>query len=178
MLPSHFNTAAENTDDFTPGNQTEASSSSCWKPGLSSLTSSSCQSPTSEAKRGFQIPKLARLHQQVTQFKLLKLAQNQGAQSWYSSPRCLCLLVRQLQTLCVLFSERPCCIIRGLNRCERDDEWFSCVTVWKRENFLFLSRRKIINMNVALLMNPLSSWMMSREKMCIKNRIRYFWDTS
>ena len=84
MLPSHFNTAVENTDDFTPGNQTEASSSSCWQPGLSSLTSSSCQSLTSEANHGFQIPKLARLHQQVTQFKLLKLAQNQGAQRWHS----------------------------------------------------------------------------------------------
>ena len=90
MLPSHFNTAVENTDDFIPGNQTEASSSSCWQPGLSSLTSSSCQPPTSEAKRGFQIPKLARLHQQVTQFKLLKLAQTQGAQTWYSSSHCLC----------------------------------------------------------------------------------------
>ncbi|XP_074467951.1 SLAIN motif-containing protein-like [Sebastes fasciatus] len=45
-------------------------------PGLSSLSASPRQSPTPVAKRG--CPKLARLHQQVTQFKLLKLAQNQA----------------------------------------------------------------------------------------------------
>ncbi|XP_050934758.1 SLAIN motif-containing protein-like [Lates calcarifer] len=78
MLPSYFNTTAENFDDFTPGNKTEASSSSGLQPGLSSLSSSSCQSPTSVAKQNCQSPKLARLQQQVTQFKLLKLAQNQA----------------------------------------------------------------------------------------------------
>lgn len=84
MLPSYFNTTAENFDDFTPGNKTEASSSSGLQPGLSSLSSSSCQSPTSVAKQNCQSPKLARLQQQVTQFKLLKLAQNQGTQSMHS----------------------------------------------------------------------------------------------
>ncbi|XP_041657994.1 SLAIN motif-containing protein-like [Cheilinus undulatus] len=52
MIPSYCNTALENTDDFTPG------------------TKQDCQSP-----------KLARIQQQVTQFKLLKLAQNQAASS-------------------------------------------------------------------------------------------------
>ncbi|XP_031713234.1 SLAIN motif-containing protein-like [Anarrhichthys ocellatus] len=47
-------------------------------PGQPSLSSSPRQSPTSAAKQGCQSPKLARLHQQVTQFKLLKLAQNQA----------------------------------------------------------------------------------------------------
>lgn len=69
MLPSYFNTPAEKTDDFTAGSRSGTLSSSCWQP---------CQSPTSLAKQGFQTSKLSRLHQQVTQFKLLKLAQNQG----------------------------------------------------------------------------------------------------
>lgn len=74
----------KNIDDFTAGNKFEASSSSLWQPGLSSLNSSPCQSPTSVAKLGFHSPKLSRLHQQVTQFKLLKLAQNQGTQCKHS----------------------------------------------------------------------------------------------
>nr|XP_019941041.1 PREDICTED: SLAIN motif-containing protein-like [Paralichthys olivaceus] len=73
--PSYFNTAVETTDDFTPGNKTEASFPSRWSPRLLSLSSPSSHSPTSAAR---QSPKLARLHQQVIQFKLLKLAQNQG----------------------------------------------------------------------------------------------------
>ncbi|KAF1378722.1 hypothetical protein PFLUV_G00193470 [Perca fluviatilis] len=47
-------------------------------PGLSSLSSSLRQSSTPVAEQGCRSPKLARLHQQVTQFKLLKLAQNQA----------------------------------------------------------------------------------------------------
>ncbi|XP_060911453.1 SLAIN motif-containing protein-like [Labrus mixtus] len=78
MSPSYSNTTFENSDDFTPGSQAEASSSSCWLPGLLSLSSSPCQSPASGGKQGCQSPKLARLQQQVTQFKLLKLAQNQA----------------------------------------------------------------------------------------------------
>ncbi|XP_044079643.1 SLAIN motif-containing protein-like [Siniperca chuatsi] len=77
-LPSYFDTTVENIDDTTPGNKTEVSSSSCWQPGLLSLSSSPCQSPTSVAKQGCQSPKLARLHQQVAQFKLLKLTQSQA----------------------------------------------------------------------------------------------------
>lgn len=68
-VPSYFNTSAEKTDDVTAGYRSGALSSSCWQP---------CQSPTSPAKQGIQTSKLSRLHQQVTQFKLLKLAQNQG----------------------------------------------------------------------------------------------------
>lgn len=75
MLPSYFKKA--DVDDFTPGNTTESSFSSCWQPRLSSP----CKSPAPLAKQSCQSPKLARLHQQVTQFKLLKLAQNQGTQS-------------------------------------------------------------------------------------------------
>ncbi|XP_056253930.1 SLAIN motif-containing protein-like [Seriola aureovittata] len=77
MLPCYFNTTLENVDDFTPGNKTEVSSSSRWQPARLSLSSSS-SSPTSAAEQNCQSPNLARLHQQVTQFKLLKLAQNQG----------------------------------------------------------------------------------------------------
>ncbi|XP_034539494.1 SLAIN motif-containing protein-like [Notolabrus celidotus] len=61
MFPSYSDNPLENTDDFTPG-----------------CGSTSCQSPASEAKQGCQTPRLARLQDQVTQFKLLKLAQNQG----------------------------------------------------------------------------------------------------
>ncbi|XP_041864691.1 SLAIN motif-containing protein-like [Melanotaenia boesemani] len=78
MLSSCFNTTVENTDKFAARNKTKAASSSCGQPGLSSLSSSCCQSPTSARKQGCQSPKLTRLHQQVTQFKLLKLVQNQG----------------------------------------------------------------------------------------------------
>uniref|UniRef100_A0A8P4KR91 SLAIN motif-containing protein-like n=2 Tax=Dicentrarchus labrax TaxID=13489 RepID=A0A8P4KR91_DICLA len=85
MSPSYFNHTVNNIDDFTAGNKTGASSSSCWQPGLSSLSSFSCQAPTSVAK-GCQSPKLARLHQQVTQFKLLKLAQNQASPGRTRSP--------------------------------------------------------------------------------------------
>ncbi|GLD46952.1 SLAIN motif-containing protein-like protein [Lates japonicus] len=88
MLPSYFNTTAENIDDFTPGNKAEASSSSGLQPGLSSLSSYLCQSPTSVAKQNCQSPKLARLQQQVTQFKLLKLAQNQGVSSTRMGSSC------------------------------------------------------------------------------------------
>ncbi|XP_070839787.1 SLAIN motif-containing protein-like isoform X1 [Chaetodon trifascialis] len=78
MFPSYLNSTVESTDGFTSGDNTEASSSSCYQPGLSSLSSSPCQLPTSVTKQGCQSLKLARLHQQVTQFKLLKLAQNQA----------------------------------------------------------------------------------------------------
>ncbi|TKS83472.1 SLAIN motif-containing protein-like [Collichthys lucidus] len=47
-------------------------------PGLSALSSSSCQSPTSVTMKSCQSPQMTRLHQQVTQFKLLKLAQSRG----------------------------------------------------------------------------------------------------
>ncbi|XP_034746906.1 SLAIN motif-containing protein-like isoform X3 [Etheostoma cragini] len=50
-------------------------------PGPPSLSSSLRQSSSSVAQQGCHSPKLARLHEQVTQFKLLKLAQNQAATS-------------------------------------------------------------------------------------------------
>ncbi|XP_035034591.1 SLAIN motif-containing protein-like isoform X2 [Hippoglossus stenolepis] len=81
--PFYFNTAVENSDDFTPGNKTEASSPSRWSPRLLSQSSPSSQSPTSAAR---QSPKLARLQQQVTQFKLLKLTQNQASAGRTGSP--------------------------------------------------------------------------------------------
>ncbi|KAM4619796.1 SLAIN motif-containing protein-like [Polymixia lowei] len=56
--------------------------------GSSSLSSSSaCQSPTSFAKQSCHSPQLAKFHHQVTQFKLLKLAQkNRAAASRSSLP--------------------------------------------------------------------------------------------
>ncbi|KAM6983557.1 SLAIN motif-containing protein-like [Tautogolabrus adspersus] len=78
MSTSYSKTTFENTYDFTTGSQAEVSTSSCWQPSLPSLSSSHCQSPASGGKQGCQSPKLARLQQQVTQFKLLKLAQNQA----------------------------------------------------------------------------------------------------
>ncbi|XP_047463223.1 SLAIN motif-containing protein-like isoform X2 [Mugil cephalus] len=78
-LPPCFHSAGESADDCTSGNKTEASSSLCQQPALSSLSSASCQSPASVAKQVYHSPRLARLHQQVTQFKLLKLAQNQAS---------------------------------------------------------------------------------------------------
>lgn len=76
MFASSVTTTAENTDDFTTGNKTEASSSTCWQQCSQSLNCS----PQQSAKQGCQSPKLTRLHQQVTQFKLLRLAQSQGTQ--------------------------------------------------------------------------------------------------
>lgn len=65
--------------EFTTGNTSGGlSSSSSWKSTPSALNGSACQSPTTVSKQGHQSPKLSRLHQQVTQFKLLKLAQKQG----------------------------------------------------------------------------------------------------
>ncbi|XP_029376125.1 SLAIN motif-containing protein-like isoform X2 [Echeneis naucrates] len=81
-LLSYFNSTEENVDDFTPRNAAECSSSSYWQPALlSPRSSSSLLSPA--AKQSSQSPKLATLHQQVTQFKLFKLTQNQG---WTKSP--------------------------------------------------------------------------------------------
>lgn len=53
-----------------------------WKSVPSALNSHGGQSlPAAVPKQGCQSPKLSRLHQQVTQFKLLKLAQKQGLES-------------------------------------------------------------------------------------------------
>lgn len=81
-LPSCFNTTATNicVDNITHGNKTEPSCS------RTADLSSRSQSPTPPAGQNCQSPKLARLHQQVTQFKLLKRAQNQGSSSRSSSP--------------------------------------------------------------------------------------------
>ncbi|XP_075344002.1 SLAIN motif-containing protein-like [Odontesthes bonariensis] len=75
MLPSYSNATLVNVDEFAAGNKNKTSSSSYWQPALSSQSSSCCQSATKQGRQG---PKLTRLHQQVTQFKLLKLAQNQA----------------------------------------------------------------------------------------------------
>lgn len=81
MFPSNFDTSDE-TIKIISG----STPSSSWKPSVPS-SSSSCQSPLSlGSKYGCQSPKLSRLQQQVTQFKLLKLAQSQGT-------RCRCLSV-------------------------------------------------------------------------------------
>ncbi|XP_078142831.1 SLAIN motif-containing protein-like isoform X1 [Centroberyx gerrardi] len=49
-----------------------------------SQSSSPCQSPTSSAQQSCHSPQLSRFHHQVTQFKLLKLAQNRAAASMSS----------------------------------------------------------------------------------------------
>lgn len=65
--------SSKDSDEFTTGDLS-------WKSGPSALSSHAGQSlPIAESKQGCQSPKLSRLHQQVTQFKLLKLAQKQGA---------------------------------------------------------------------------------------------------
>ncbi|KAI3373567.1 hypothetical protein L3Q82_022157 [Scortum barcoo] len=86
MFLSYLNTPVKNIDDFTPGNKAEVSRFSCWQPSLSSPSSSLGQSPTSGAKHSCQSPKQSRLHQQVTQFKLLKLAQSQASPGSTRSP--------------------------------------------------------------------------------------------
>ncbi|XP_051793174.1 SLAIN motif-containing protein-like isoform X1 [Acanthochromis polyacanthus] len=86
MFSSGFSATAENTDDFTPRHKTEASSSSCWQSGVPSRSSCPYQSAATAAMQGCQSPRLARLHQQVTQFKLLKLAQNQASPGRMRSP--------------------------------------------------------------------------------------------
>lgn len=60
-FPSYF-------DSFDEATQIKSGASLSSRRPLSS----------SESQRGCQSPKLSRLQQQVTQFKLLKLAQNQG----------------------------------------------------------------------------------------------------
>lgn len=87
MLSSYSKTTLDDVDDFTPGSKTQASSSSLWRPSLLSLSfsasSSSSSSTTSAATRSCQSQNLVRLHQQVTQYKLLKLAQGQGTVTFY-----------------------------------------------------------------------------------------------
>lgn len=67
---SCFNTTTENIEDH--GNKVRAR----WPSALPSVGFSRCQSPATKPE--CQSPKQSRLHQQVTQFKLLKRAQNQG----------------------------------------------------------------------------------------------------
>lgn len=78
--PSRTFSSYFDTSDETNQPKSGSTPSSSWKPGVPS-SSPSCQSPLS---LGCQSPKLSRLQQQVTQFKLLKLAQTQGTRS-----RCL-----------------------------------------------------------------------------------------
>ncbi|XP_017292418.1 SLAIN motif-containing protein-like [Kryptolebias marmoratus] len=79
--PFRGNSEMQGTYDFASGNKTKASSSSssCWEAAPPLLSSSCCDSAMSASKQGCQSPKLSRLHQQVTQFKLLRLAQNPEA---------------------------------------------------------------------------------------------------
>ncbi|TNM85015.1 hypothetical protein fugu_009193 [Takifugu bimaculatus] len=73
-FPSYFDTFDETTQI-----KSGASLSSCWRSDVPSLNPSRRSLTSSESQRSCQSPKLSRLQQQVTQFKLLKLAQNQGA---------------------------------------------------------------------------------------------------
>lgn len=77
VFSSFLNTEADHAGDFSSRNKNTAPDSAC-RPGLTAAGSSSCKLPTPTAKQGGQSPKLTKLHQQVTQFKLLRLAQNKG----------------------------------------------------------------------------------------------------
>lgn len=76
MFPSYLDTSDENVKL-----KSESTLPSSWKPGVPS-SNPSCQPLLSLGpKCGSRSPKLSRLQQQVTQFKLLKLAQSQGTRS-------------------------------------------------------------------------------------------------
>ncbi|XP_078787381.1 SLAIN motif-containing protein-like isoform X2 [Oryzias latipes] len=79
---SCFNTATENTDEPVHENKVRA----CFPSSLPSVGSSRCLSPAPATKQMCQSPKLSRLHEQVTQFKLLKRAQNQASTGLARSP--------------------------------------------------------------------------------------------
>ncbi|XP_054899988.1 SLAIN motif-containing protein-like [Poeciliopsis prolifica] len=85
VFSSFLNTEADHAGDFSSRNKSTAPDSAC-KPGLTSAGSSSCKSPTPAAKQGGQTPKLIKLQQQVTQFKLLRLAQNKASPGQMRSP--------------------------------------------------------------------------------------------
>lgn len=98
MFPSYFDTS-----DETIKLQSGSTPSSSWKPGVPS-SSPSCQALSSlGSKYGCQSPKLSRLQQQVTQFKLLKLAQSQGTHS-----RSLSVPVFQKRAMLPLFVTEHC----------------------------------------------------------------------
>lgn len=78
MLSAYFNNLKESSVDHNAASKSDGSSSSFCQPGLSSLNSPPGQSSSSVATHGYTSPKLSRLQQQVTQFKLLKRAQSQG----------------------------------------------------------------------------------------------------
>ncbi|XP_043996610.1 SLAIN motif-containing protein-like isoform X1 [Gambusia affinis] len=85
VFSSFLNAEADYAGDFSSRNKNTAPDSAC-KPGLTATGSSSCKLPTPAAKQGGQSPKLTKLHQQVTQFKLLRLAQNKASPGRMRSP--------------------------------------------------------------------------------------------
>uniref|UniRef100_A0A3P9QEL8 SLAIN motif-containing protein-like n=1 Tax=Poecilia reticulata TaxID=8081 RepID=A0A3P9QEL8_POERE len=85
VFSSFLNTEADHAGDVSSRNKSIAPDSAC-KPGLTAAGSSSCKLPTPAAKQGSQSPKLTKLHQQVTQFKLLRLAQNKASPGRMRSP--------------------------------------------------------------------------------------------
>ncbi|XP_032431866.1 SLAIN motif-containing protein-like [Xiphophorus hellerii] len=85
LFSSFLNTEADHAGDSSSRNKNTAPDSAC-RPGLTAAGSSSCKLPTPTAKQGGQSPKLTKLHQQVTQFKLLRLAQNKASPGRMRSP--------------------------------------------------------------------------------------------
>ncbi|MEQ2230960.1 hypothetical protein ILYODFUR_034557 [Ilyodon furcidens] len=83
---SYLYTEDDQADDFSPRNKNSAPASP-WKPSLSAVGSPSCKLPMPAAKQGCQGPKLTKLHQQVTQFKLLRISQNKASMDRTRSPR-------------------------------------------------------------------------------------------
>ncbi|XP_014897543.1 SLAIN motif-containing protein-like isoform X2 [Poecilia latipinna] len=85
VFSSFLNTEADHAGDVSSRNKSTAPDCAC-KPGLTAAGSFSCKLPTPAAKQVGQSPKLTKLHQQVTQFKLLRLAQNKASPGRMRSP--------------------------------------------------------------------------------------------
>ncbi|KAM4726535.1 SLAIN motif-containing protein-like isoform 2-T2 [Anableps anableps] len=83
MFSSYSNTEVDHSDDFSSRNKNSVPVSLC-KP--TAVGSSNCKLPMPAARQGCQSPKLTKLHQQVTQFKLLRLAQNKASPDRTRSP--------------------------------------------------------------------------------------------
>lgn len=86
MFVSYLNTESDHADDFSPRNKNSTPASTS-RPTPTAVGFSSCKLPMPAVKQGFQSPKLTKLHQQVTQFKLLRLAQNKASPGTTRSPR-------------------------------------------------------------------------------------------
>ncbi|XP_038150437.1 SLAIN motif-containing protein-like [Cyprinodon tularosa] len=86
MFSSFSNSEVDHSDDFSPRIKNSVPGFPC-NPDPAAVGSPSCRLPVPAAKEGCQSPKLTKLHQQVTQFKLLRLAQSKASSGRTRSPR-------------------------------------------------------------------------------------------